>query len=605
MSSHVEQIKERLSIVDVVSAYIKLEKSGVNYKARCPFHNEKTPSFYVSTERNSYYCFGCGQKGDIFSFVQEFEGLDFMGALKLLAARAGIELKRENSAARTEREREFMAMEYACVFFQKNLWGAESQRPVLEYLKSRGLTKESVQEWKIGFALPEWRTLLTALKNKKFNEGEMERVGLIKRKDKAEGDSDKSSAALTSHDYYDRFRSRVMFPIFDTSGRVIAFSGRIFNGGENDAKYLNSPETPLFTKSHVLYGLHKAKQAMREKDFAILVEGQMDLLMAHQAGSANTVASSGTALTEHHLEIIRRFTNKVVMAFDPDNAGAKAALRGAQMALGMGMEVKIAALPAGKDPADCIRENPETWKAAIDQAVHVIEFYIRRIQTSTTDELARTRMLREQVIPLIAGLGSAMEQSHFIALVWKATSVPEQVIWEDVRKIKASPPQATQRERESSTPLAHAPAQSQSQTGPRALRRQDECERKLLSIVIWRERKQKNQEGAGDALIERIQKGVAAVVGEDRYKALYDLSKNDEEILVQAEISYDGMAADVLEEEVTELLTHFERDILKETFAALMAQLHDAERRGETERIEEILKQCKTVSERLAKLPRA
>ncbi len=604
MSSHVEQIKERLSIVDVVSTYIKLEKSGVNYKARCPFHNEKTPSFYVSTERNSYYCFGCGQKGDIFSFVQEFEGVDFMGALKMLASRAGIELKRENSAARTEREREFMAMEYASVFFQKNLWGnggSEAQRPVLEYLKSRGLTKETVQEWKIGFALPEWRTLLTALKNKKFNEGEMERVGLIKRKDKAEGDSEHRSAdALTSNDYYDRFRSRIMFPIFDTSGRVIAFSGRIFNGGENDAKYLNSPETPLFTKSHVLYGLHKAKQALREKDFAILVEGQMDLLMAHQAGSANTVASSGTALTEHHLEIIRRFTNKVVMAFDPDNAGAKAALRGAQMALGIGMEVKIAALPAGKDPADCVRENPELWKESIAKAVHVIEFYIRRIQSMTTDELARTRLLREQVIPLIAGLGSAMEQSHFIALVWKVTSIPEPVIWEDVRKMKASLPAVSAGSSAGSSNGTGASPQNQT-APPRSGSRQEECERKLFSIIIWRERKK----GAGDPLVERIRKGIESIVGEDRYKAVRERSDGEEELLVQAEISYEGMAADVLEEEVTELLTNFERDMLKETFAGLMAKLHDAERRGETEQIDDILKQCKTVSERLAKLPRS
>src|SRR3989344_4408177 len=350
MSSPVQKIKEKLSIEDVVSSYIKLDKAGVNLKAKCPFHNEKTPSFFVSPDRCTYYCFGCGASGDIFSFVENFEGLDFKGALKMLAVR-----------------------EAATLRFIDNL---SHQREAMEYLKSRGLAEQSVKEFRIGFAKEEWRDLYDYLKKKGFSDSEIEKAGLTK----------KSEKGSSSGGFYDRFRNRIIFPISDSGGRVIAFSGRIFKDDGKSAKYLNSPETLIFKKSSVLYGLDKAKESIRKNNFSILVEGQMDLVLSHQAMFRNTVATSGTALSDtevskenvvSNLGLIRRLSDNLVLAFDSDKAGMTATARAGKIALSLGMDVKVANLPEGSDPADLIsRDGAPSWKEAIKNSKHLIEFLL-------------------------------------------------------------------------------------------------------------------------------------------------------------------------------------------------------------------------------------
>ncbi len=282
MSSEVEQIKERLNIADVVGGYLKLEKAGQNFKAKCPFHNEKTPSFFVSPDRGSYYCFGCGAHGDIFSFVEAFEGVDFRGALKSLAAKAGVELKGGDRTGDNKKERLYAAMEAAAEFFETELSNNSAAR---DYVLSRGITEKTIHSFRIGYAPSEWRTLRTHLEAKKFGINELFAAGLVKKNEKG--------------DFYDVFRGRVMFPIADSSGRVVAFSGRTLDEKENPPKYFNTPETELYSKSHTLFGLDKAKSSIRKFDHAILVEGQMDLVMSHQAGFTNTVAVSGTALSEN------------------------------------------------------------------------------------------------------------------------------------------------------------------------------------------------------------------------------------------------------------------------------------------------------------------
>src|SRR3989338_9816751 len=283
MNSPVDKIKERLSIEDVVSSYIKLEKAGANLKARCPFHNEKTPSFFVSPNRESYYCFGCGASGDIFTFVEEFEGLDFKGENNLLSERGGISLEiysRETKETKNDKERIYRIMEEATEFFEGNLGENEQAQ---EYLKSRGLEDKTIKDFRIGYAILDCRKLYEYLRSKNFTDNEIEKAGLAKKTEKG---------------MYDRFRGRIIFPISDSSGRVIAFSGRIFIDDEKSAKYLNSPDTPIFSKSMVLYGLDKGKASIRKNNFSILVEGQMDLVLSHQAGYKNTVATSGTALSD-------------------------------------------------------------------------------------------------------------------------------------------------------------------------------------------------------------------------------------------------------------------------------------------------------------------
>ena len=246
---------------------------------------------------------------------------------------------------RSERQRLFLCLESATIFFQRTLYENAQYKAVVEYLTGRGLTKDTIKEWRIGYAPDAWQILSDYLKSKRFTEQDMEKVGLTKAREPKDG-----SVGGTGH--YDRFRGRIMFPLFDSSGRVIGFSGRIFGPDDGkSAKYLNSPETELFKKSEMLYGFHKAKQGIREKGYSILVEGQMDMLMSQQVGFTNTVAVSGTALTLQHLEMLRRLSERVVMSFDPDGAGVRAALRGAEMAIGLGMEVRVAELPKGEDPA--------------------------------------------------------------------------------------------------------------------------------------------------------------------------------------------------------------------------------------------------------------
>ncbi len=420
MSSNVEQIKEKLDIVEVISGYIKLEKAGINFKARCPFHNEKTASFFVSPARQSFYCFGCQEKGDIFSFIEKFEGLDFKGALKVLADKAGIELKSSNKEDRPEeKDRLFEIMETAAKMYEEQLALDQSSE---SYLKKRGLNEESVKKWRLGFARDGWRGLYEYLLSKKFSKEEMIGAGLIK---KVPGENK----------YYDTFRNRIMFPICDNSGRVIAFSGRAMKEDEKTPKYLNSPETKLFYKSEVLHGFHIAKQYIRKLDYTVLVEGQMDLVMSHQAGVLNTVASSGTALTELHLRKIQKLSNRVIIAYDSDPAGEKAASKAAELALILGMEVKIASLQAGEDPASVAKKDPESWKKALREAVHFLDFALEKaLAKKTAREM--TKEVSKNVLPGVALLRSEMEKSQFVKKIALKIRVPEEAVWADISKIE-------------------------------------------------------------------------------------------------------------------------------------------------------------------------
>ena len=397
MLSPTEQIKERLNITDVVGSYLKLEKAGINYKAKCPFHNEKTASFFVSPARQSFYCFGCGEKGDIFTFVEKFEGLDFKSALKKQVL--------------------YKIAEEACVFFENKL---KDNQEAKKYLGKRGLSAEAMQKWRVGFAEDEWRKLHDALLAKNFSKNEMLDAGLSKEKDGK---------------YYDTFRARIMFPICDASGRVIAFSGRSFPDKESAPKYLNSPETSIFHKSDVLYGWHLAKSAIRKLDYTVLVEGQMDLLLSHQAGVINSVASSGTALTENHLQKIKRLSNRVIIAYDSDEAGEKASRRAAELALTLGLEVKITSLPEGEDPASIILENKEVWKQYLRDSQHLIDFALAKISRDKKGT-ALMKEVERSILPYFAFIKSEIEKSHFIGKIASKIGVSEEAVIKEVAKFQ-------------------------------------------------------------------------------------------------------------------------------------------------------------------------
>ena len=411
MSSTVEQIKEKLSIEEVVSQYTKLQPSGVNMKARCPFHSERTPSFMISPERQTYHCFGCGVGGDIFSFIEAIEGVDFKGALKILADKAGVEIVYDKTSKdrTSEKDTAFAVMAAATDFFVKNLNQNESAK---KYLRDRGLSDKTIKEFKVGFAIESWDALLTHLTAKGFDQKDIESVGLVLKSPKSDR-------------YYDRFRSRIMFPIADSAGRVVAFSGRIFNNSTSSgqsasqiAKYINSPETLLYSKSKVLYGYDRARQAIRRNDFAIVVEGQMDLLMSHQAGYGNTVAISGTALTHEHITLLSRMSKNLILALDGDEAGLKSASKSAREALVKGFDVKLAKLPDGADPADIIKgQGKEGWKNIIKNAKHIVDFLLDLYISSIDDDRKRKLEVEKNVFPYLNLIQSNVDREHFVGVI--------------------------------------------------------------------------------------------------------------------------------------------------------------------------------------------
>lgn len=584
-STSVEKIKERLGIEEVVSTYIKLDRAGKNLKGKCPFHNEKTPSFYVTPERGSYHCFGCGAGGDIFSFVQQFEGLDFMGSLKLLADRAGVKLEFDKASEihKSEKERLLAIMEDATVFFEEGLAHSAAAR---EYLKGRGITEVTAKKFRIGFIPADWRLLFTYLKSKKYTDADIEKAGLIKRPDEVVNGIRK--------EYYDRFRGRVMFPISDSSGRVIAFSGRILVDDGKSAKYLNSPDTILFNKSTVLYGIDKAKQDIRIKNYSILVEGQMDLVLSHQAGIKNTVAVSGTALADtlvskenivNNLGIIKRLSNNIILAFDSDNAGRKAAMRSASIAMSLGMDVKIADLPEGKDPADLVLADPEQWKQVLRNSKPVVEFQLNTVLLQNLDPRKVPKALQDNVFPFIAPLTGAMEKAHYIKLIKEKTGLSEDAIREDLAKTEAS----------LKSVVAEVRNVEQMKT---ASTRLDAIVRKLFSSLYYLD---KNPISGID--IDSHRATIKKIAG-DRYDNLIkDMEPLKNELLLEAEVTFGSNAiVKDFERDLNELVFNFEEDIVRQEFSEAMDQLMKAERQKDDKNIAVLTEKMTVLTKRVNEL---
>ena len=560
MSSPVEQIKERLGIADVVGGYLKLERAGASYKAKCPFHNEKSPSFFVSPARNSYYCFGCQAKGDIFTFVQEFEGLDFIGALRVLASRAGVTLTRVDPKVRSEHARLYLLLEKATRFFEEEL---QKSAVAKEYLVGRSLTDETRKTWRIGFAPNDWRLLFDHLLKEGFQPLEMEKVGLVKKK---EGETNR---------FYDAFRGRIMFPIVDSASRVIAFSGRILptlDDGKT-GKYINSPETILFSKSHVLHGFHLAKLAIRAKDAAIIVEGQMDLLMAHQAGFTNTVASSGTALTIPQLERIKRLSENLLVAFDSDSAGLKAAERAINLALTLGMNVRIIKL-SEKDPADLIAKEVESWRKAVTEAKHVIDFLLEEILSSSLPARDKALRIERSLLPLLRKLPSKVEQSHFLKLIADRARLREDALWDTMKRLPTAEQVGTP-EKPKVTP-----------------HRSVALERRVFGVLFALE---ESKDVDATVTTEKLRE----IFGKDNFERRYTVYQTEKDMLLsEVELLYGTVK--VPESERKELLHNLEEEALSTLLVRTMEELTSAEQEKKKEDIPALLEKCKSLSERLS-----
>ncbi|OGH71068.1 MAG: DNA primase [Candidatus Magasanikbacteria bacterium RIFCSPHIGHO2_02_FULL_51_14] len=430
--SDTQLIKDKIDIADFISEYVQLKPSGVNQKGLCPFHQEKTPSFMVSRERQSWHCFGCGKGGDIFTFLEEMEGMDFVEALRMLAERAGVELTfRENQGERSQRDRLKQINSEAARFFHNFLLKMEQSRQAREYLKERGLKDETIEEWRVGFVPNQWDLLTKYLLKKGHGIDDLVASGLTIKRENAD--------VASGRGFFDRFRGRIMFPIWDVHGGVVGFTGRQLVPDEKSGKYVNTPQTALYDKSRVVFGLNFAKQEIKKKDLIVMVEGQMDVIATHQAGMKNVVASSGTALTEHQVALLKRYSENISMAFDSDSAGEAAAKRGIGVAVSQGMHVKVIQIPegAGKDPDECVKIDRTVWFHAVESACDVMDWsFERAFRGKNLFDPRQKQMVVDALLPDVALIPYAVEKDHWLRELAARIGVDVAVLREDMARLK-------------------------------------------------------------------------------------------------------------------------------------------------------------------------
>ncbi len=421
MESQVEEVKSRVDIVGLVNEYVPLKKAGRNYKALCPFHNEKTPSFMVSPDRQIFKCFGCDEGGDAFAFYEKIEGVEFGEAFRFLASRAGVQLKEYRPSAAEQRKEELLkATEKASKLYHHLLIKHPTGKKALEYLKARGIKQKAIVDFQLGYAPARSNILLEVWKKKGLSIQNAVTAGLLM----FFGDRPK-----------DRFFGRIMFPIFDAQGRAIAFSGRSL--GEIEPKYLNSPETPIFSKSKALYGINLAKQDVKREKTAVLVEGNLDVISSFQVGTTNVVAPLGTALTVSQVETLSRWAETIIFAFDTDLAGDAAAKRGIEIAENAGLNVRVAQLTEGKDPDEVIRKKPLAWKKAVKEAVPIYDHYIdSAVRKFGVRSAEAKKKVAGEILPELAGISNEILKAHYLQVLSVKLAMPEEVLRAALKKLQ-------------------------------------------------------------------------------------------------------------------------------------------------------------------------
>ena len=431
LMDEIEQIKERLDIAEVVGSYLTLKRAGANLKGPCPFHNEKTPSFMVNPERQIFKCFGCGEGGDIFTFIEKIEGVDFYNSLKILADRAGVKLtSRAVKRGQTEYKADEKTVLYeindlAAKLYHKILVDHPKADKARRYLEERGLNLDTIEHFRIGYAPNSWDFLIRFMESKKFKRSDVFKAGLLAQNSKGE--------------HYDRFRGRIIFPINNVMGNCVGFTSRVLVDDGKQAKYVNSSESPIYHKGKVLYGLDKAKMAIREQDMAVVVEGQMDVIACHQAGFRNVVASSGTAFTEDQLRMLHRYASTVSFAFDSDTAGEAAMRKSLNMSIDLDIPIKIIEIPMGfKDPDEALRKDRKIWQNAVRDARPALELWIDKLaRKSDMSDIANRRKVAKEILLLVKNISSEMEKEHYIKYLAKKLAVSESSLISDLDKTKS------------------------------------------------------------------------------------------------------------------------------------------------------------------------
>lgn len=416
---NIEAIKQSLNIVDFISEYLPLKKAGINYKTNCPFHQEKTPSFVVSPDRQIWHCFGCQKGGDIFKFLMEKEGVEFKEALEILAQKAGIVLQKIEPK-KDIKEKLFEVNLKAQQFYHHILTTHPLGKKALEYLKNRGLTKESIEQFGIGYAPNSWEGLSKFLLKRGFSTTELIDSGL---------------AVASARGCYDRFRGRITFPLIDTKGKIIGFSGRVLDSSE--PKYINTPQTIIFDKSNYLFGINLSKGEIKIKNEAILVEGEMDMVLSFQAGFKNIVASKGTALTSGQIDLIKRFTENISLCFDMDLAGDSASRRGIEMAEKAGLNIKVIKILEGKDPAEAIKSDPKIWQQAIEEALPIYDYYLQSVaKRFDPKKPADLKNMAAELVPIWAKINDDLVKERYTQKLAALLLVSEDVLRKSIEKAR-------------------------------------------------------------------------------------------------------------------------------------------------------------------------
>jgi len=574
-ASPVDQIKEKLDIVEVVRSYIPLIPAGKNFKAPCPFHKEKTPSFIVSPDRQTWHCFGaCSEGGDMFTFVMKYEHIEFYEALRVLAERAGVGLRGLSPAQQKQFGVLYDLNEAAKEFFVRSLRESDEAR---EYLKGRGLRPETIEQFEVGFAPEGLETLILHLLQSKYAAQDIERAGL--------------NVKGVRGGYADRFRGRIMFPLFNHFGKTVGFSGRVLPRLDDGraGKYVNSPETPIFNKSRMLYGYHLSKHAIKEKEEAVVVEGQMDFLMCYQDGVKNVIATSGTALTADHLAALKRTSKSLVFFLDRDEAGEKAAERGIELASANDFSTRVVVLDEYKDPADAVQKKPGAVAELIERAVHAMEFYFRTHIKNFGSGIATSRQipaLKEKVrvvLGKIKNIQSGIERSYWLKELSKRVGIPEETLYAEMEQLRTAPP-ASLSSVEAQTPAAR-----------RVLARREIIAERILSLLSLRDElaaripKSSEEEFPPDYLeVFRALRG-GILVSDERLKEIADFIAMRSSLDVEVDEKR-------IEEEFAELLRQLKIEYLKERKQSLYQSIRRAEELHEEEKLASILKEFDEVS---------
>lgn len=594
MPDTVEQVKSRLDVVDVISGYIKLQRAGANWKARCPFHNEKTPSFHVSPERQSWHCFGCNKGGDFISFVQEIEGVEFIDALRMLATKAGVAMperhERTESGSQNQRAALLAVAELSAKFFEKQLWHSTAGAKALAYLRERGLADDTIRAWRLGWAPNDWRALSDFLQKQKYASSQIVASGVCVQKTG-------NSQLETRNSLYDRFRSRIMFPICDATGRVAGFTGRAFGAtvmpdGAEPAKYVNTPQTSLYDKSRILFGLDKAKLAMRQKDQCLVVEGNVDAILSWQAGAANVVATSGTALTPQQLTLLGRYSKNLAFCFDADQAGQAAARRGIGLALAGDFSVRMLTIPDPKckDPADYVAVHGVAWNEVIAQAQPVMEYYYHRVRAvhDPSSEQSR-RAAIASLGPLIRHLASRVERDRWMNALASLLQTTKEMVLADLALVPDDIA-LSGRTDTAPTPPAHAPS----------LRPIDPVSLELLALVVAHpaiaphaaEAAALTDERIGEFLREPERLGDASHV----HRHIVDMAS------MRAEELWQNRPPDELQAYAAGLVARLQASDVRKRRARLEPQIREAEAARDTEKLQGLMREFQEQTNELTRL---